>query len=137
MAFPTTEEVNERRVPFARLLGIEFQTVEPERLVATMTVRPDMVTRPETLHGGAVMSFADTVGAVATVVNLPAGMVTTTMESKTNFVRAAPVGTEVTGTAEPVHKGRSTQVWTTRITLPDGRLVAQVTQTQMVMPVKS
>jgi len=120
-------------LPFAELLGIEFVSASPERIVAEMTVRPDMCTRPLVLHGGAVMSFADTLGAVGTILNLPEGAGTTTIESKTNFVAPAPVGTRITGEATPVHRGRRTMIWQTRITTAEGRLVALVTQTQLVL----
>jgi uncharacterized protein (TIGR00369 family) len=91
-------------------------------------------TRPATIHGGAIMAFADTLGAAGTVVNLPEGHSTTTIESKTNFISGAPVGTILIGEATPIHRGRRTQIWQTRITREsDGGLVALVTQTQMVL----
>jgi uncharacterized protein (TIGR00369 family) len=80
------------------------------------------------------MAFADTLGAIGTVVNLPQGARTTTIESKTNFLSAAPQGSRVLGTSTPVHRGRTTMVWQTRIESESGRLVALVTQTQMVLP---
>jgi uncharacterized protein (TIGR00369 family) len=79
------------------------------------------------------MAFADTLGAAGTILNLPAGASTTTIESKTNFIAAAPLGTVLTGESAPVHRGRRTMVWQTRITTPEGKLVALVTQTQMVL----
>lgn len=120
-------------LPFARLLGVEFRAAAPDRVVAEMTVRDDLCTIPATLHGGAVMAFADTLGGVATFLNLKPGQGTTTIESKTNFVAGAPVGTKVTGECTAVHRGQRTMVWQTRITRPDGRLVALVTQTQLVL----
>lgn len=120
-------------LPFARLLGVEFRAAAPDRVVAEMTVRDDLCTIPATLHGGAVMAFADTLGGVATFLNLKSGQGTTTIESKTNFVAGAPVGTKVTGECTAVHRGQRTMVWQTRITRPDGRLVALVTQTQLVL----
>ena len=116
------------------LLGIAFTEVAPERVVATLRVRPEICTIGGVLHGGAVMAFADTLGAVGAVVNLPSGTRTTTLESKTNFLGAAPAGASVTGEATPVHRGRTTMVWQTRITLDSGKLVALVIQTQMVLP---
>jgi len=101
---------------------------------ATLTVRKEICTVGDTLHGGALMAFADTIGAVATFINLPEGARTTTLESKTNFLRAAPVGMVVTAEATPFHKGRTTMVWQTRITDSDGRLCGVVTQTQMLLP---
>ena len=114
-------------------LGIELTSVSAESVVATLTVREGICTSGSILHGGAVMAFADTLGAVATVMNLPEGAGTTTLESKTNFFRAAPAGTTVTGTCTPLHRGRSTMVWQTRIEDAEQRLVALVTQTQMVL----
>jgi uncharacterized protein (TIGR00369 family) len=127
------DRLNGVKLPFAELLGIKFIEAAPERVVAEMTVRPDMCTRPDILHGGAAMAFADTLGAAATVVNLPEGAGTTTLESKTNFLGPAPVNTRVIGECTPVHRGRRTMVWQTRITNEDGKLVALVTQTQMVL----
>jgi uncharacterized protein (TIGR00369 family) len=96
-------------------------------------VRDDLCTVPGVLHGGAIMAFADTLGAVATVLNLPAGAGTTTIESKTNFMAAGRAGTTVTGVTTPLHKGKSTMVWQTRVTNAEGKLAAVVTQTQMVL----
>jgi 1,4-dihydroxy-2-naphthoyl-CoA hydrolase len=133
--------IKSEMLPFAELLGIEFTSAAPDRIVAEMTVRPDLCTRPAVLHGGAIMAFADTLGGVGTIVNLPGfgtdgGAATTTIESKTNFIAAAPAGTRVTGEATPIHRGRRTMVWQTRITTAEGRLVALVTQTQLVLPAK-
>jgi 1,4-dihydroxy-2-naphthoyl-CoA hydrolase len=118
---------------FPGLLGIELQELTPDRVVGTMMVRPDLCTAGETLHGGAFMAFADTLGAVATVINMPRGARTVTIESKTNFLNGAPVGGRVTAETTPFHKGRNTMVWQTKITREDGKLCAVVTQTQMVM----
>ncbi|HKX09594.1 MAG TPA: PaaI family thioesterase [Stellaceae bacterium] len=123
-------------LPFARLLGIEFLTASKERVTAAMLVRPDLCTVSSMIHGGAVMAFADTLGAAGTILNLPAGAGTTTIESKTNFIAAAPAGQKVLGEATPVHIGRRTMVWQTRITLESGRAVALVMQTQMVLEPK-
>jgi 1,4-dihydroxy-2-naphthoyl-CoA hydrolase len=119
---------------FPDLLGIELRQVETERVTASLTVREAVCTTGQIMHGGAIMAFADTLGAVGTVVNLPPGARTTTIESKTNFLGAAPAGGSVTGESTPVHRGRTTMVWQTRITLQSGKLVALVTQTQMVLP---
>lgn len=126
--------LNAQTLPFARLLGMTFVEAAPDRVRATLRVRAELCTRPAVLHGGAIMAFADTLGAAGTVLNLPEGAGTTTIESKTNFMAAAPVDSEITGEAIPLHRGRRTQVWQTRITGADGRLVAQVTQTQLVLP---
>lgn len=119
---------------FARLMGVELTATELDRIVGTLTVRDELTNGSGVIHGGALMAFADTLGAIATMVNLPDGAQTTTMESKTNFIAPAPTGTTLTGEATPIHKGRTTMIWQTRITRPDGRLVALVTQTQLVMP---
>jgi len=116
------------------LLGIRFVEVTPEKVVAELTVRAELCTLGQILHGGAIMAFADTLGAAATIANLPAGARTTTIESKTNFLSAAPVGSRIVGESTPVHRGRTTMVWQTRIKSEAGRLVALVTQTQMVLP---
>ena len=126
-------QLNEDMLPFAKTLGLTFVSAEPDRVVAELVVREELCTRPAVLHGGAIMAFADTLGAAATIVNLPAGARTTTLESKTNFLAGAPLGAKVIGTATPVHKGRRTQVWQTRVTSAEGKLVALVTQTQMVL----
>jgi 1,4-dihydroxy-2-naphthoyl-CoA hydrolase len=120
-------------LPFARLLGIEFVSAAADCIVARMTVRADLCTRPAVLHGGAIMAFADTLGAAGTIVNLPQGAATTTIESKTNFIAPAAAGTEVVGEARPVHRGRRTMIWQTRITGAQGRLIALTTQTQLVV----
>jgi 1,4-dihydroxy-2-naphthoyl-CoA hydrolase len=117
---------------FPDLMGMRLTEALPDRVVATLLVRPDLCTTGGILHGGAIMAFADTLGAVATVVNMPEGSGTATIESKTNFFRPAPVGGVVTGTSTPLHRGRRTQTWETRITDGENRLVASVTQTQMV-----
>ena len=127
------DDLNRNPLPFARLLGIVFTHAAADEVRAEMTVREDLCTTPAILHGGAVMALADTVGAVATVLNLPEGKGTTTIESKTNFIAAAPHGAVVTAICTPLHRGGRTMVWTTRIVRPDGRLVAAVTQTQMVL----
>src|SRR5215469_12275969 len=129
----TLARINQTPLPFATLLGIEFVSAAPDRIVARMHVRDDLCTRPAVLHGGAIMAFADTLGAVGTIVNLPKGAGTTTIESKTNFVAPAPAGTQVTGEATPIHRGRRTMIWQTRVTNAEGRLVALVTQTQLVI----
>ena len=125
--------IKQTRLPFAELLGIEVVSASPDKIVAEMTVRDDLCTRPAVLHGGAIMAFADTLGAAGTIVNLPEGAGTTTIESKTNFVTPAPVGTTVVGEATPVHRGRRTMIWQTRVLGPEGRLLALVTQTQLVL----
>ena len=116
------------------LLGIQLVEVTPEKVIATLRVRADLCTTGKILHGGSIMAFADTLGAIGTVVNMPQGHGTATIESKTNFVGGAAEGSVITGECTPVPKGRTTQVWQTRITNADGKLVALVTQTQIVLP---
>ncbi len=114
------------------LLGIRWVEADKDRLVAEITIRDDLRTVGGALHGGAIMAFADTVGATATFINLPPGASTTTIESKTNFFSAGRAGV-VRAESTPLHKGRRTMVWQTRITDQGGRLLAQVIQTQMVL----
>jgi 1,4-dihydroxy-2-naphthoyl-CoA hydrolase len=121
-------------LPFAALLGIEIVSAVPDKIVAEMMVRDELCTRPDVLHGGAIMAFADTLGALGTLANLTDGGRTATIESKTNFIRAVPVGSRIVGEATPLHRGRQTMVWQTRVTTADGKLVAVVTQTQLVFP---
>jgi uncharacterized protein (TIGR00369 family) len=116
------------------LLGIQLLEVTPEKVLATLEVRPDLCTTGGILHGGSIMAFADTLGAIGTAVSMSQGYGTATIESKTNFIGGARVGSTVTGESTPVHKGRTTQVWQTRVSGADGKLVALVTQTQIVMP---
>ena len=128
------EKINAMKMPFAELKGVQFTAAEKDRVVARMPVRPDLCTLNHTVHGGALMAFADSVGAAATVINLPEDAKgTTTIESKTNFIGAAKQGTTVIAIATPVHRGRRTQVWQTRLETEEGKLVAIVTQTQMVL----
>ena len=114
-------------------MGLQLSEVTPEKVVATMTVRPELCTTGGILHGGAVMAFADTLGAVGTFVNLPEGKGTTTVESSTKFIGAARVGSTVTGESVPLHRGRTTMVWQTSVRNADGRLCAGVLQTPLVL----
>ena len=125
--------IGEYPLPFAKLLGIEITEASPERVVARMQVREELCTLPAVLHGGAAMALADTLGAIATILNLPERAGTTTIESKTNFLAPAPEGSVVTAECTPIHRGRKTMVWQTRISSAEGRLVALVTQTQLVL----
>ena len=114
------------------LLGIEFLEAAPERVVARLTIRDDLRTVGGPLHGGTLMAFADTVGAVATALNLPQGAGTTTLESKTNFFAAGRSGT-VRAETTPLHRGKRTMVWQTRVTDESDRLLSLTIQTQMVL----
>jgi uncharacterized protein (TIGR00369 family) len=119
------------------LLGVRLLELTPERVVAQMEVRPDLCTAGGILHGGAVMALADTLGAVGTVVNLPAGRGTTTTDSSTKFIAGAKRGSIVRGESVALHRGRTTMVWQTSITNDEGRLCAVVTQTQLVLEPRS
>lgn len=123
-------------LPFSDLMGLKILEVTKEKVTAELPVRPELCTRPAMLHGGAVMAFADTLGAVATVANLPEGVGTTTIESKTNFFAAIMEGDTAKAECTPLHRGRTTMVWQTRISRGDGKLAAVVTQTQLVLPPK-
>lgn len=128
------EKLQSMKMPFAELKGVTFVEASTEKVVARMLVRPDLCTLNNIIHGGAIMAFADSVGAAATVINLPSDAKgTTTLESKTNFIGWAKEGAVVIATATPVHRGRRTQVWQTRLETEEGKLVAVVTQTQMVL----
>ena len=117
-------------IPFAQQLGLELTSAEPERIEATLTVTEPLCTTGKIMHGGAIMSVADTLGAIGAYLNLPDGAkATTTIESKTNFVSPAPKGTVVTGEATPVHRGRRTMIWQTRVTTAEGKLVNADTAT--------
>lgn len=118
---------------FPGLMGVKLTALAPDRVVAEMTVRPDLCTAGGILHGGAAMAFADTLGAVGTVLNLAPGRRTTTTDSSTKFIAAARVGTVVTGESVALHRGRTTMVWQTSIRNADGKLCVVVTQTQLVL----
>lgn len=121
-------------MPFSRLMGVEVTSAGPDGVEGTITVREDLCTANSIMHGGAIMAFADALGAVGAFVNLPDGAGgTTTIESKTNFLGAAKVGTTVTGKVTPLSIGRRISVWQTEITGEDGKRVAVVTQTQLVL----
>jgi uncharacterized protein (TIGR00369 family) len=118
---------------FSGLMGVQLTQLAPDRVVAEMPVRPDLCTTGGILHGGAVMAFADTLGAVGTFLNLAEGKRTTTTDSSTKFMAAARVNTTVTGESVALHRGRTTMVWQTSITNAEGKLCAVVTQTQLVL----
>jgi len=127
------EQLTRDMLPFAKLLGIRFLSATAECVTAEMKVRDDLCTRPAVLHGGAMMALADTLGGCATSLNLRDGASTTTLESKTNFLAPAILGTTVRAECVAIHRGRRTMVWQTRITSETGKLLAIVTQTQMVL----
>lgn len=131
---PTIEQIQQILDPvFPGLMGVRLVTLEPERVVAELKVRPDLCTTGGILHGGAYMAFADTLGAVGTVVNMPQGKRTTTTDSSTKFIGGARVDTTVTGECVALHRGRTTMVWQTTIRSAEGKLCAVVTQTQLVL----
>ena len=131
---PTIEQIQQMLDPvFPGLMGVRLVTVEPERVVAELKVRPDLCTIGGILHGGASMAFADTLGAVGTVINMPEGKRTTTTDSSTKFIGGARVDTTVTGECVALHRGRTTMVWQTSIRSAEGKLCAVVTQTQLVL----
>lgn len=119
---------------FPELLGIKLIEATPELIKAELAARGEICTLPGIIHGGAVMGFADTLGAVATVLNMPPNCRTTTIESKTNFFRALRSDGKIIGECTPLHKGKTTMVWQTRVTDEKGQLAAQVIQTQIVIP---
>ena len=122
--------------PFAHLIGAKIVTATRDMVTAELLLREELANRNGGLHGGAVMALADNMGGTATFLNLPEGAATTTIESKTNFFAACPIGEKITTETTPLHRGRTTMVWQTRITRSDGKLAALVTQTQLVMPGK-
>lgn len=126
--------IDERlRELFPGLLGMHFTEATPDLVKASLEVRPQICTAGDILHGGAIMAFADTIGAVATVLNMPSGARTVTLESKTNFLASAKVGTQVTGECTPLHRGKTTMTWQTRVLGENGKLLAFVIQTQLVL----
>lgn len=118
---------------FPGLMGVRLLELAPDRVLAEMPVRADLCTGGAILHGGAYMAFADTLGAVGTVVNLGPGQRTTTTDSSTKFIAGAKLGSTVTGECVALHRGRTTQVWQTMIRNADGKLCAVITQTQLIM----
>ncbi len=127
------ERLQQELPPLPRWLDLSITVATTDRIVAELAVREELCTAGSIMHGGAIMAFADTVGALGTIANLRDGQGTTTIESKTNFFAGSPIGTRLIAEAIPLHRGRRTQVWETRITNIEGRLVAKVTQTQMVL----
>ncbi|HMM14394.1 MAG TPA: PaaI family thioesterase [Parvibaculum sp.] len=127
------ERLRKTPLPFAELLGLELVSATPECVEARLPVRKELCTVPDIMHGGAIMALADTLGAIGTVLNLDRGASTTTVESKTNFLAAIPLGETAHAVSTPVHRGRKLMVWQTRISRDGGKLAAIVTQTQLVL----
>ena len=118
---------------FPGLIGVKVVEVSPERVIAELPVRPDLCTAGGIMHGGAYMAFADTLGAIGTIINMPQGKRTTTTDSSTKFIGGAKVGTTVVGECVALHRGRTTQVWQTSVRSAEGKLCAVVTQTQLIL----
>jgi 1,4-dihydroxy-2-naphthoyl-CoA hydrolase len=134
MTISSVEAVQQILDPiFPGLMGVRLLTLEPERVVAELVVRPDLCTTGGVLHGGAYMAFADTLGAIGTVINMPQGKRTTTTDSSTKFIGSARVETTVTGESIALHRGRTTMVWQTTVRSSEGKLCAVVTQTQLIL----
>ncbi len=129
----TLETLQAGMAPLPRHLGVELTSAAADRVTATLLVTEANCTSTNSVHGGALMAFADTLGAVATTMNLADGKWTTTLESKTNFLAPAPPGTVLTGETTPLHRGRRTQIWETTIRDEAGKIVAKITQTQLVL----
>ena len=122
-----------KQPPFAGFLGMKVTHVSPERVTAELVMREELNNRFGIMHGGAIMALADNIGGTATMANLKPGQSTTTVESKSNFFATIPIGDIAKAECTPLHRGRSTMVWQTRVTRGDGKLCALVTQTQLVL----
>lgn len=121
-------------MPFAKLMGVVITEASPDKVVGELVVRDDLCTAGGILHGGAIMAFADSLGGVAGFMALPQGAIgTTTIESKTNFLGGAKIGVTVRAETTPVHRGKRTSVWQTKLTTAEGKPVALVLQTQMAL----
>ena len=123
----------DQQPPFANHIGMKVTQVSPERVTGELLITEALSNRNGVAHGGALMALADNLGGTAAVANLPQGASTATIESKTNFFAGVPVGDVARAECTPLHRGRTTTVWQTRITRGDGKLAAMVTQTQIVM----
>ena len=126
-------ELANKQPSFANFLGIKVTHVSPERVTAELPMREELNNRFDIMHGGAIMALADNCGGTAASANLKDGQSTTTIESKTNFFAAIPVGDVARAECTALHRGRTTMVWQTRVSRGDGKLCALVTQTQMVL----
>ena len=135
MSIEKVREFFEGDVPgFVKLIGLKLGAYTKERVEATLAVHPELSNRAGVMHGGAIMALADTLGGAGTIANMPEGASTVTIESKTNFFAAIPVGDTARAECTPLHRGRTTMVWQTKIVRGDGKLAAVVTQTQLVIP---
>lgn len=123
-------------VGMGRALQVHLKKLSRRGIRAEMTVSEEHINRSGRINGGIIMAFADVLGAMGTLANLPEGFRTTTLESKTNFF-AAGAGSRLKADVLPLHIGRTTMVWQTTVSNMDGTRVAIVTQTQIVIPRKS
>jgi 1,4-dihydroxy-2-naphthoyl-CoA hydrolase len=127
-------ELDPSMIPFAKMMGLTLVSAEKEKVIGEITVTPELCTTGRIMHGGAIMTVADTLGAIAAYLNIPeSAKATTTIESKTNFMRAAPRGSHVTAECIPLHVGRRTSVWQTTLRNDEGKTIAIVTQSQLVL----
>ena len=126
------DQVNAANAPFAKLIGAHLTLATKERLEAQIEVQKEHCTIPDNMHGGAIMAIADNMGGIGAFMNLPPGSMTSTIESKTNFLRAIPMGQTVKAVTTPVNIGRRLQLWKTEFFRGDGKLAAVVQQTQIV-----
>lgn len=127
------EDLNGLLPDFPRSLGITLTECDAEAVAGEMTVRPEHANRNGVMHGGAIMAFADALGGTAAALNLGEGQMTTTVESKTNFLRAIPIGDRATARSIPLHRGRRITIWQTTVSRADGKPAAIVIQTQMTL----
>lgn len=127
------DAINASNTPLAKYLGIRITFANKERIEAELPVRPELCTIGEKLHGGAMMAFADNLGALGAFLNLPEGATTTTIESTTKFLRPTPVGTTAKGVSTPVRIGKTLQVWETRLFDAKGELTGVIMQTQLII----
>lgn len=127
-------EIDQANAPFAKMIGVKITRATKDRIEGELKVTKDHCTIPATLHGGAIMAFADNMGGIGAFLNMPSNSMTTTIESKTNFLRPIPDGQTARAVTTPVKIGRTIQVWQTEISRDDGKRAAIVTQTQMIKP---
>ena len=125
--------VMSRVTPYARFLGINYTKATKDCMRAELTIREELTTMPGRVHGGVLMSLADNLGAIGTILNLPDGAGTTTIESKTNFLATIPEGERALAESIPLHRGKTTHVWQTTIRREDGKIAAIIIQTQLVL----
>jgi uncharacterized protein (TIGR00369 family) len=122
--------------PFANLIGLRVTAAAPDRVEAELDATESLGNRAGVMHGGAIMAMADNLGGLATTLNLAKDFTTTTLESKTNFLRPVPIGEKAYAVCVPLHRGRTTMVWQTTVSRADGKVAAIVTQTQIVLPAR-